>query len=266
MKLLAFLKRDFYIQTSYKLSFLWQIVGIFTYATTFFFISKLFGKSAIPYLESYGGDYFSFVLIGIAFSGYMSTSLHSFSGALRNEQVNGTIESVLVSPTSLATILVGSSLWNFCITTLEVLVYLITGVFIFDLKLHNSNIPGAIIIVLLTIISFSSVGIMASSFVLIFKRGDPITWAITTFSELFGGVYFPTTLIPSYLQWITYLLPITYSLNALRHALLQGWSTSRLLFDIWILILFSAITLPLASLMFKIALNRVKKDGSLLQY
>ena len=66
-KVLAFVKRDFSLQLSYKLSFFLQFLGIFLSVLTFYFIDKLIGAAAVPYLEPYGGDYFSFVLIGIAF-------------------------------------------------------------------------------------------------------------------------------------------------------------------------------------------------------
>ena len=66
-KAAAFIKRDFLTEISYKSSFLMNVIGIFFSAFTFFFIAKLFGKAAAPHLQEYGGDYFPFVLIGIAF-------------------------------------------------------------------------------------------------------------------------------------------------------------------------------------------------------
>jgi len=65
---------------------------------TFYFIAKLFGRAATPYLESYGGDYFSFVLIGIAFSDYLGVGLTSFAGIIREGQMLGTLEAMLITP------------------------------------------------------------------------------------------------------------------------------------------------------------------------
>ena len=67
-KLCAFVKRDFQTEISYRISFLLQVFGIFINVSVFFFLSKLLGTAQMPQLAEYGGDYFSFVLIGIAFN------------------------------------------------------------------------------------------------------------------------------------------------------------------------------------------------------
>lgn len=66
------------------------------------------------------------------------------------------------------------------------------------------------------------------------------------FAILFGGVLFPITILPNWLQKISYLLPITYSLRAIRHALLQSYSFQALSFDILMLALCSVVLLPLS--------------------
>ena len=88
-KVWAFLHRDFLSETSYKLAFLMQLAGIVLSALTLFFLSKILGRAVSPYLEPYGGDYFSFVLIGIAFASYLNVALSSFSSCIREAQVLG---------------------------------------------------------------------------------------------------------------------------------------------------------------------------------
>ena len=95
-KMAAFIKRDFSTNISYRLSFFFQFSGIFFSVVTFYFIAKLFGKAATPYLESYGGDYFSFVLIGIAFSDYLGVGLSSFAGTIREGQMLALFSVVLL--------------------------------------------------------------------------------------------------------------------------------------------------------------------------
>jgi len=176
----------------------------------------MFGDAAIPYLEPYGGDYFSFVLIGIAFSSYLTTGLGSFSGSIRNEQMMGTLEAMLVTPTKTSLIIVFSSLWNFIFTSIRVLAYLSIGVFLLNVNMSNANLFGALITLILTI--------------------------------------------------ICHILPITYSLRAMRHALLQGYTLEALAPDIFALVIFSIVMLPLSIITFKYAVRRAKVDGSLTQY
>jgi len=265
-KALTFIKRDFIIATSYRFAFFLQLFGILFSVLTFYFLARMFGDAAIPYLEPYGGDYFSFVLIGIAFSSYLTTGLGSFSGSIRNEQMMGTLEAMLVTPTKTSLIIVFSSLWNFIFTSIRVLAYLSIGVFLLNVNMSNANLFGALITLILTIICFSSLGIISASFIMVLKQGDPINWAFSAVSGLLGGVFYPITVLPQWLQMFSHILPITYSLRAMRHALLQGYTLEALAPDIFALVIFSIVMLPLSIITFKYAVRRAKVDGSLTQY
>jgi ABC-2 type transport system permease protein len=85
-------------------------------------------------------------------------------------------------------------------------------------------------------------------------------------SALLGGVLYPITVLPAWLQIFSYLLPITYSLRGMRHALLQGYSLEALSLDILALIVFSVLLLPLGMICFRYAVKKAKMDGSLTQY
>ena len=119
---------------------------------------------------------------------------------------------------------------------------------------------------LLTVIAFSSLGIVSASFIMIFKRGDPIAFALATSSTLLGGVYYPISILPGWLQSLSYLFPITYSLHAIRLSLLQGAGFGEVGGDLLALVIFSCITLPISLVCFRYAVARAKRDGSLAHY
>ncbi|HDN80506.1 MAG TPA: ABC transporter ATP-binding protein/permease [Chloroflexi bacterium] len=265
-KALLFLRRDFLIQLSYRFAFILQLFGILFSTASFYFIAKLFGSATAPYLSNYGGDYFSFVLIGIAFVGYQGVALHSFSDAIRTGQVTGTLEAMLVTPTRLSTLLLSSSLWNFVLTSLRVVIYLLMGIFLFGANLRQANVLAALVILGLSIPAFSALGILSASFIMVFKRGDPINFLISSLSVLLGGVYYPVAVLPQWLQILARILPITYSLEAMRRALLLGDSLITLMGEIAALIAFAAVLWPLSLLAFHYAVRQAKRDGSLAQY
>jgi ABC-type multidrug transport system ATPase subunit/ABC-type multidrug transport system permease subunit len=262
----AFLRRDVLMEMSYKFSFLLQFIGIFFSVAVFYFVSQMLGVNAIAYLEPYGGNYFSFVLIGIAFSGYFSVGLSSFSQSLRNAQTTGTLEAMLSTPTGISTIILSSSQWSYLMTTMRVVVSLAMGVFLLGVDLGDSNFAAALLILFLTVISFSSLGIIAASFIMVLKRGDPVTWIFGVFSNLLGGVYYPITVLPEWLQKIAGLLPITYSLRSMRLALLKGAGFEELKIDFLVLTIFCIVLLPLSLLTFRFAVERARRDGSLAHY
>ncbi len=267
-KPMAFLKKDALLEVSYRFSFVLQFASIFFSVVMFYFVAKLLGDapSVRNALKEYGGSYFAFVLIGIAFSNFLSVGLGSFSTSIRAEQMMGTLEAMLVTPTRLSNIVLSSSQWNFTFTSLRVGVYLLLGALFFGLDLSGANVLPALVALLLTVIAFSSLGIISASFIMIFKRGDPIAWALSTSSTLLGGVYYPITILPGWLQVISYMFPITYSLRAIRLALLEGTGFAGISNDLIALVVFSVITLPISLMIFRYAVHRAKKDGSLSYY
>ena len=260
-----FIKRGYLLQMSYKFDFLLRLFFMLFNILTYYFIAKMMGDAAAQYLEPYGGDYFSFVLIGMAFSGYLMISLRSFSESVRDEQMMGTLEAMLVTPTRTSSIIALSSLWSFIFASFRVLIYLLVGV-ILGVDMSRANIGGALLILILTIICFSSIGILSASFIMVFKKGDPINMLLMGTSELFGGVLFPIEVFPDWLQSISHILPITYSVNGMRHALLQGYFLAELAPDILTLVLFSLALLPLSLFIFDRAVMKVKAEGGLVQY
>ena len=262
----AFIKKDVRILVSYRFSFFLELFGIFFSILMFYFVARIFGQAATPYLDAYGGDYFSFVLIGIAFSSYLGVAMGTFSGSIGQGQVTGTLEAMLVTPTRLSTILISSSLWSFAWASFRIAVYLVAGAALFGINLSHANLSVAILIQILSILTFSSLGILSAGFVLVFKQGNPMNMVLNAASSLLAGVYYPVTVLPVWLRPLSYLLPTTYSLRAMRLAVLQGYSLRDLAPDLLILALFSAVLLPLSLAAFQFALRKAKIDGSLTQF
>ena len=196
-----FLRRDFIIELSYKLSFLLQLVGIFLNVFMFYFLARLVDGERQPSLDAYNGDYFAFVLIGVAFSLYFTIAISGFAKNLRDAQITGTLEAMLLTPTDLPTIIISSCLWDYLFTTLRVFIYLLLGTLVFGADLGNANYLGALVVLVLTIVAFSGLGIMAASFIMVTKRGDPVTTIVGGVGLLLGGVYYPVELLPSWLQF-----------------------------------------------------------------
>ncbi|MCK5716931.1 MAG: ABC transporter permease [Thiomargarita sp.] len=265
-KPLAFIKRDFISESSYKLSFILQLFNMFTSLLFFFFMSKLFNGAELTEIDVYGGDYFSFVVIGGAFFTLFNTSLSALTGSIREGQMLGTLEALLVTQTEIPTIILSSSLYSLIWATAKMMLYIVGGVFLFGLDISQANLYSVAIMLLLTITAFSGFGILAASFVMVLKKGDPINFVLNNLSRLFGGLYYPISVLPDSLHIIAYLLPITYVLEGMRLAFLQGYSILQLLPQIIVLGSFSLILLPMSIWFFGKAVEWAKRDGTLTQY
>ena len=74
---------------------------------------------------------------------------------------------------------------------------------------------------------------------------------------------FPVSILPDWLQFIARINPITYALDAMRAALLDGASLLAISRPLLALLAFAAILLPASMAGFAWALRRTKTTGTL---
>jgi len=265
-KALAFLKKDFLMESSYRMSFFLNFFGIFVSILSYYFINELFGGKMVPHLEVFGANYFSYVLLSSAFFGYVGVGLGSFADRIRTEQQQGTLEAVLLTPAKISTILFSLVIWNLLLATIDLIAYGFLGIFLFKIDFSHINILSTIIIFLLTITSFSSLGIISASFIMVFKRGNPLGWVLGSIEGLIGGVYFPITVLPHWLQILAKFFPITYAIQAIQLAVYKGYTPASLWKQITLLFIFSIVLLPMGLAAFGFSLRRARKEGTLGQY
>jgi ABC-2 type transport system permease protein len=259
----GFLRRDFANEISYKLSFALQVLSLFPVMLMFFFLSRMIGDTVAGALGPYGGAYFPFVLVGIVLDRYQVFSLGSFSSSLRESQLTGTLEAVLVAPIPLPLFLAGSGLYSFGLNSLRVLFYLVAGSLLFGVRFHLDRLPLAALTMVLTVGAISSVGLLSASFIALFKRGDPISYAFTVASWLLGGVYYPVAILPRGLQALAALLPMTHALEAMRFSLLGSGPSAGLGGHLAVLAAWAGLGLPLSYCCFRLALERARAQGTL---
>lgn len=127
----------------------------------------------------------------------------------------------------------------------------------------RADILSCGLVLALTVASFAGLGAISAEFTLLFKRGDPVSGLVGGLSRFLGGVYFPVAIFPGWLQKVSYLLPLTHSLEAMRLALLKGASVSALRTHLAVLALFAVVLTVSGLAFFRMALRKAMKDGSL---
>ncbi|MBU2573583.1 MAG: ABC transporter permease [Elusimicrobia bacterium] len=262
-QILAFIKKDFLLEKSYKVSFALGVLATFSGILVFYFTDKLFGRRLTPYLAEYGIGYFAYVFTASAFFGYIGTGAGSYSERLRTEQLQGTLEAQLSAPVRPAVFLISLSAWNFIFASFELLIYALAALFVFRLDFSNANLPSVCVVFLLSSVSFAALGILSSCFVLLFKCGNPAAWVLNNFEGLLGGVYFPVAVLPLWLQPLSKLLPVTYAVRAFELALHRGAGLYELRSELTILFIFTAALAPFSVWAFGKALERARRMGTL---
>jgi len=265
-KPIAFFKRDFKIAASYRLNYATQGFGIILTTFSFFLLSKMFSGNEISQLEPYGGDYFSFVLIGIALTDYFTISTNTFANEIRTSQIAGTLESLLITPTSIITILLSSYVYKLFATSFRIILYILVGVFLFDMLLQPINAGALFLAFTLTLFPFFGLGLISASFIIVFKQGNPITGIMAMSSGLLGGMMFPVTILPTWLKPFSAILPITHGLEAIRQVLLNSAGIAEISHQLLVLSILSVILLATGIISIYYGLRIAKQEGSLLHY
>jgi len=265
-KAMAFIRRDFLTQASYRLDFLMRIAGMLISVSIFYFISQILGTAVSPYLQRYGTDYFHFALLGVAFYPFIGLSANGLAGVVHNYQHKGTLEVLFLSPTPFLASLVMSTLWHYCWAFAETLFYLLVAGLFFHAHLDWNNLFVVVVVVLLIILANAGLGLINASFVLVTKRTSPLARLLGLVTNLLAGVYYPIDVLPRWLQPFSRLLPATYSFDALRRTMLQSASLAELQTDLLALVGFIVVLLPLGLFAFRYAVQWAKTDGSLSQF
>lgn len=262
-KAAAFVKKDMKISVSYKLQFIFQFLQIFFAVAVIYFIGKMLGSAGkTSVLKEYGADYFSFALVGLTINSYLRAGLVTITNDIRQTMNQGTLEAMCAAPINYAWLMLCSSLWQFVFETVRVTFYFVIAVSIFGMKLPNANWLGAVVTLGLTAPIFLMLGIMSCSVLIVVKRGDPINWVFSSLSALLAGTMFPVSILPSWLQTIALCLPLTHSLEAMRKCLLTGTGLNQVSGNIWALLGFVVVLIPLTILVNSMCMRLAKERGA----
>jgi ABC-2 type transport system permease protein len=262
----AFLKRDAITAASYRISFAIQLLGNVLILGLIYFIGKSLGPQPGAAFKAYGGSFLGFLLIGIALTDCAGVSLTTFAREIRDGQVSGTLEATLMSPVRLPLILVYSSLWSYCFSAFRFVLYLAVGSVLYGVSLGQANVVSAITLFVLTVMCFMGVGIIWSSIVMVVKRGEVIITSFGYVVLLLGGVLFPSTALPLWLQKGAELIPLKHALDGMRLALLAGADLRTLAPILFKLGAFAAVLLPTGLVSFSMAVQAAKRNGSLTEF
>jgi ABC-2 type transport system permease protein len=265
-KALAFVKRDFCIESGYQAAFVMGLVESLMLLVILHFVGRLVSPKASVSLTHSGLHYFSFALVGVAFARYFDLMLRMFSESIRTAQVTGCLEAMLCSQTGCITIVMLSSLYSLISGGLQLLLILLGGVFLFGVDFRAMNIPATLLVMLVSVSIFVAFGVLSAAAIVWLKKGDPITWILGGLGSILGGAYFPVDVMPSWMQKLSFLIPVTYSLDALRMTMLKGASLAAVAKPVATLAVIAAVLLPASAAAFAAIVRRGRREGTLTQY
>lgn len=260
----AFFVLGYRLAINYPMSFAMNQVGIVLPVVTFYFVAKL-----VPGVSGAqnGGDYFTFVVLGLAATNVLMAGLQSFGRELDLAVQQGRFEMLLTEPVGWKLLPVGlatwPAVWRLASSAIVIAVSALMGA-----RYEWSGLGFAMLIALLGSITGLSIGVLSGGLRVLSKRSDPILALYTLAGSVLGGVFFPVELIPGWLRWASLLVPQTYLAAGLRAALipattLGGPSATEAVLGLACL---AAVLLPLSLWLFERWLDVGRRVGVLGSY
>ncbi|REK40869.1 MAG: ABC transporter permease [Actinobacteria bacterium] len=256
----AFFRVDVIEEFNYPLTLVMQLLGIIVPLIPFFFISELVG----PNSRTVGGDYMTFVVIGLGMTAVLTGAMSGFGSSLQRAFQRGTMEVFLVEPVPWTTLPLAMNQWTLMFGALSGLLIFGVGSLLgatYDL----AGIPLALLIAVLGMISSTAIGICSAAILLLTLKSAPLLRLYSVAASRLAGSIFSVEQLPTWAEYLSYLLPHTYVINATRTLLMDdpGSFVMEPSTAIIALIIFNVVFLFIGFYMFRRALELSRKMGTL---
>jgi ABC-2 type transport system permease protein len=205
-----------------------------------------------------------YLLIGALLWAYLSIVFMDVSFSVMWERWEGTIEYTFMAPIRRLTHLLGVCAFAIAYGLVRTLVVLGLSVPLFHLDLSHANGLTAVVVLVVSTLPLVGLGIVASVLPLLSpERGEQMTVAVQGVLLLASGVYYPVSVLPGPVRVLAWASPMTYTLDGIRAALIEGRGLGAVASDLVALVVMGVVLLPLGLALFGWAERRAKRLGLL---
>jgi ABC-2 type transport system permease protein len=204
------------------------------------------------------------LLIGAVIWSYLGLIFEIVTETVAWERWEGTIEYTFMAPISRASHLLGMGAFAVIYGVLRTALLFAVVAASLSVTFHDPHFASAAVVLLVSSVSFIGIGMMTAVLPLISpEKGTQLGFIAQGLLLVVSGVYYPVTVLPQWMQWLSVVSPATYTLEGCRKAILDGASLSQVWPDIWPLILIGVIAVPLGLWVFRRGERYAKQHGRL---
>lgn len=235
---------------------LWMIqILITSFFTMYFFVilSKYVGNPEVTV---------AYVVIGNAVQSVAATTLYSVAEVPGVEKHTGTIEMLVQTPSSLFTVFLGMSAFSIFTGMAAMTMSLCYAAFIFDVSFAVCNFVSIVVVLVLTCLSLTGLGMMIGSVGIRLRTASIIANVVAYIGLLISGVNFPVSYLPEWVQAISYCMPLTYAVDATRDAV-NGADIFAISGDLGMMIILGSLFIVIAWLSFRYFEKSARQSGKM---
>lgn len=258
---LAVMRRDLHVYLSYRTRIVSQLLTSVFSLTLFYYVSKLVHVSGFDSPQSY----FGFVVVGIALVSIMY-SCFSIPDLVRQELIAGTFDRLLLSPFGAIRSVVAMTLFPLLYSFMLAALTLGLACAMFGLRLHWSTVPFSVPAMGLALLAFLPFGLLFAALTVSIKQGAIGTSWVIALISIVGGLYFPISLLPHWVQTAAKLQPFTPATEVLRHLLVNSPQSTSIGTALVRLLAFAAVLLPVSVLALSSAIRIGQRRGTIIEY
>jgi ABC-2 type transport system permease protein len=185
--------------------------------------------------------------------------------ALRDEQMKGTLEQNFLAPVNRFTLLIGLSLTDIVITSL-VFVVVVGVTTIIMLPAAFLSLLQAFLILLVGLIPLFGIGFLFAGFVLRFKEPYIFTQILNLLFATLTGTYYPVSLLPYWVQFLSGALPQTYVIEDMRRIVLANQTLVSIYGSIFVLLVLALAYPTFGYAIFKYLEKKARVTGEFSKY
>lgn len=253
----AVLRRDFLIDARYRVAFLIALADAGVVLLSYSFLAGVFGDRRPD-----GYEPLPFLLVGIAVTDSLTTALVCLALGARSSQQPGTVKALLALPLSPARLMLISLAYPLLRGAVDFVIFMTAGCWL-GVPCGAMHLSAVVVTFVLAVGSVCVLGLLSAAFAMVFKRGDPVLWAVGAVTWLLSGVLYPTTVLPTWLQAASWLLPATHALTAMRAAVIDGAPWAVLAPQLLALTMFNVIGIPVGLWVYSVAVTHARRAGTL---
>jgi ABC-2 type transport system permease protein len=206
----------------------------------------------------------TFLLIGAVIWAYLGIVFEFLTETVAWERWEGTIEYTFMAPLSRFTHLAGAGAYAVLYGLIRAsLLFGVVGLF-FHLEMPHANFLAAIVVLLVASVSFIGIGMMCAVLPLISpEKGAQLGFVAQGVLLVVSGVYYPISVLPSWMQSLASISPATYALRAIRSAIMDGAGLTSMGRELLLLTVIGLASIPIGLALFSAGERYAKRHGKL---